>query len=202
MTTNSPARSWEVLLIGGASGVGKTSISYRIAQHFGIGITEIDDLVIAVKHMTTPEQQPILHYWDTQRETRSWSAERLTELTIANGSTMLPALEAVIANHLEAHIPVVMEGDFFHPALAAQAQFLDEPNEGRVRALFVHEPDEAQIIANYLAREPHQPEQIRRARTSLLYGNWLAAEAERVGVPVLPARPWDTVFERALAAIG
>lgn len=30
------------------------------------------------------------------------------------------------------------------------------------------------------------------------YGEWLRAEAERLGVPILPARPWDTVFGRAL----
>ena len=34
---------WQVLLFGGASGVGKTSVSYRLAQHFGVGITEVDD---------------------------------------------------------------------------------------------------------------------------------------------------------------
>jgi len=39
-------RSWDVLLIAGASGVGKTSVSYRIAHHFGVGITEIDDFQI------------------------------------------------------------------------------------------------------------------------------------------------------------
>lgn len=30
------------------------------------------------------------------------------------------------------------------------------------------------------------------------YGEWLRAEAERLGVPILPARPWDSVFGRAL----
>ncbi len=197
-----PNRSWQVLLIGGASGVGKTSISYRIAQHFGVGITEIDDIVVALKRMTTPEQQPILHFWDTHPETRRWSAEQITELAIANGEAMAPALEAVIANHLEGQLPAVLEGDFFVPALAAQSQFLDQPNNGQVRALFIYEPEEAQIVANYLAREPHQGEQARRARVSWLHGNWLQQEAARLGLVALPARPWNTVFERALAALG
>lgn len=30
----SDRRPWDVLLIGGASGVGKTQISYRLAHHF------------------------------------------------------------------------------------------------------------------------------------------------------------------------
>ena len=31
---------WDVLLVGGASGTGKTGVSYRLAQHFSVGITE------------------------------------------------------------------------------------------------------------------------------------------------------------------
>ena len=29
------ARAWRVILLGGASGVGKTSVSYRLAQRYG-----------------------------------------------------------------------------------------------------------------------------------------------------------------------
>ena len=36
-------RRWEVLLLGGASGVGKTQVGYRLAHHFAVGITEVDD---------------------------------------------------------------------------------------------------------------------------------------------------------------
>jgi 2-phosphoglycerate kinase len=32
-------RNWTVLLIGGASGSGKTSVSFRLASHLAIGIT-------------------------------------------------------------------------------------------------------------------------------------------------------------------
>ena len=36
-------RSWQALLLRGASGVGKTSVSYRLARHYGVGLTEVDD---------------------------------------------------------------------------------------------------------------------------------------------------------------
>lgn len=38
MNNDIPGRSWQVLLLGGPSGVGKTSVSYRLAHHFRIGI--------------------------------------------------------------------------------------------------------------------------------------------------------------------
>ena len=53
--------------------------SYRLAQHFGIGITEVDDFQVLLERMTTPEQQPALHFWRTHpapdncRRSRLWS---------------------------------------------------------------------------------------------------------------------------------
>jgi 2-phosphoglycerate kinase len=197
-----PNRSWEVLLIGGASGVGKTSISYRLAQHFGVGITEVDDFQVILERMTTPEQYPGIHYWHTRPENAEITAEEIISHGFILRDELSPALETVIANHLESQTAVVLEGDFILPALVAQSHFLDQPNEARVRALFVYEPDEAQIVANFLSREPHEGEQHFRAHVSWLQNNWLKQEADRLGIPVLPARPWDNVFERALVAIG
>jgi len=185
---------WDVLLIGGASGTGKTSVSYRLAQHFGIGISEVDDLTVLLKRMTTPEQQPILHYWDTHADGMEWTAEQIVELTISVVQVMAPGIEAVITNHLEGNVPLVLEGDYLLPSLATP--------DGSVRGVFLYEPDEAQIVANFLQREPDEGEQTMRARVSWLFGNWLKQEAERAGVIALPARPWDTLFERILAALG
>ncbi len=196
------SRSWEVLLIGGASGTGKTSVSYRIARHFGIGITEIDDFQVVLERMTTPEQQPILHYWDTHPEAMQLPPKEIVKLSVAVAEVMMPAVEAVIANHLEARAPVVLEGDYLLPELAAQPVFTNIISNGRVRAVFLYEPDEAQITANYLQREPEAGDQSFRARVSWLYGEWLRLAAERLGVTVIHARPWETVFERVLEAIG
>src|SRR5687768_7833268 len=200
--TTFPSRNWEVLLIGGASGTGKTSISYRLAQYFGVGITEVDDFQVILEHMTTPEQQPVLHYWRTLPEGVHLTPEEIVTHTLKVCRVMAPAIELVIANHLESHAPIVLEGDFILPELAAQETFRDMPNEGRVRGLFIDESDEAQIVQNYLQREPDQGPQTYRARVSVLYNQWLKQEAESLDVPVIPARPWETIFERILAALG
>ena len=197
-----PARQWQVLLLGGPSGTGKTAVSYRLAQYFGIGITEIDDFQVLLERMTTPEQQPALHFWRTHPAPHLLSATEIMEQGLEVGQAMAPGLEAVIANHLEERTPVVLEGDFLHPALAAQASFAGQPNDGRVRAIFLYEADEQQLLANFLQREPASGPQTTRARVSWLYGQWLKHEAERYGLPVVPARPWDTVFERIIAAVS
>lgn len=198
---SSTARSWEVLLLGGPSGTGKTSVSYRLAQHFAIGITEVDDFQVLLECMTTPEQQPILHYWRTHPETAKLSAETILAQLLAVGQVMAPGLTAVIANHLESNAPVILEGDFILPTLAAQTSFADEVNGGRVRAIFLYEEAESQLLSNFLQREPDSGLQHMRARVSWLYGQWLKAEAQRLGIVALPARPWDNLFERILTAI-
>jgi 2-phosphoglycerate kinase len=201
--SNTPrTRQWQVLLIGGPSGVGKTMVSYRLAHHFGVGITEIDDFQVLLERMTTPEQQPTLHFWRTHPAPEQLSAAEIMEQGLDVGRTMAVGLEAVIANHLESQAPVVLEGDFVHPSLAAQTSFLSQPNDGRVRAVFLYEPDEQQILANYAQREPESGVQAVRARVSWLYGQWLKQEAERYGVPILPVRPWDSILDRIIQAIS
>ena len=184
----------------GASGVGKTSVSYRLARWFGVGITEVDDFQVLLERMTTPEQQPAIHFWRTHPEADQLPADAIMEHALELGRAMTPGLEAVIANHLETSTPMLLEGDFILPALAAQASFAGEANGGRVRAVFLHEPDE-QLAANYLSREPRSGPQLTRARVSWQIGRWLAQEAQRHGLPVVRARPWDTALERVVAAV-
>jgi len=193
-------RHWDVLLIGGASGVGKTSVSYRLARHFGIGITAVDDFQIILEHMTTPVQYPAVHLFRTDPEAffRMDEDEKVAHM-VRYGSVMAEALERVIANHLEDDHPIVLEGDFILPTVAIQDVYAGIPNNGRVQGLFVHE-EEAQIARNYELREGG--EQSGRAQISWRNSEWLRVEAERLGVPTLAARPWETGFERALALLA
>jgi 2-phosphoglycerate kinase len=195
-------RSWEVLLIGGASGTGKTSVAYRLAHHFAVGITAIDDFQVILERMTTPEQQPVLHFWRTHPDPGTLTAEEIMRQGLDVARAMTPALEAVIADHLDTKVPIVLEGDFIAPMLAAQSSFDGESNGGRVRAVFLYEPDEAQILDNLSQREPKAGIQAKRARVSWLQGQWLARECEPINMPALPARPWGTLFERVLEAVG
>ena len=194
-------RDWEILLIGGASGVGKTQVSYRLAQHFGVGITEIDDFQVILERMTTPDQQPVLRLFNADPD--AW--ERMDEEqqlahAISYATVMAEPLTYVIANHLAGGPPIVLEGDFLLPAVAVHDTYDGIPANGRVRAFILYEEDEEQIARNYLAREGEpQPE---RARASWRYSEWLRQEAIRLSIPTLPARPWETMFARAPAVLG
>ncbi len=195
-------RSWDVLLIGGASGTGKTSVAYRLAHHFAVAITAIDDFQVILERMTTPEQQPVLHFWRTHPAPGTLTAEEIMQQGLEVSRAMAPALEAVIGDHLDMKVPIVLEGDFIAPMLAARSSFDGQSNAGRVRAAFLYEPDETQIRDNFSQREPEAGLQAKRARVSWLQGQWLARECGRIGMPALPARPWHTLFSRVLEAVA
>ena len=195
-----PGRSWDVLLIGGASGVGKTSVSYRIAHHFRVGITEIDDFQVLLERMTTPSQYPALHFWPTHPAPETLEPEEVFRRILGIGSELEPGIAAVVKDHLVAHTPVVLEGDFLHPAFLARLQ--RDASGSRVRAIVIDEGDEAQILENFLRREPDAGRQEKRARVSWLYASWLRDEANRAGVTVVTSRPWSTTLERVLEALA
>lgn len=193
-------RSWIVLLLGGASGVGKSRVSHRLARHYEIGITEVDDFQAVLEHMTTPEQYPPLHLWRLHPDEFLRLDDEGKLRHMLNCSRVISeALSYVIANHLESRAPILLEGDFILPALAVRRMYSDIPADGRVRSVFLYEPDEAQLRANFLQREAdNQPV---RARASHRHGKWLRHECERLGVPCVMPRPWNTVLERVIAAV-
>lgn len=189
-----PARAWDVLLIGGASGTGKSTVAHEIARRFAIPVTPVDDIVTALMALTTPEQQPVLHRFWTEPGALDWPAQRIVEHTLEVVRVLMPGIRAVIDDHLGFATPVILEGDYLSPELV-------RADDDRVRAVFIHEPDEAAITANLLAREPDTGPQAKRASVNRWFGDWLRAEAMSRGIPTVDARPWATLVDRVVAGL-
>ena len=183
-----------MLLVGGASGTGKSEVSHPLARRLGVSVLEVDDLVTALKAVTVPEQLPVLHYWDTYPGAHQLPVERIVEVTAAVVALVHSALDAVIADHLDTGTRVVIDGDYLSPSLA-----VSRPG---VRGVILHEPDVDQLVRNYASREPDAGEQRTRAEVSARLGAQLSTQAMTLGVPVVTARPWSTVLDRTATALG
>jgi 2-phosphoglycerate kinase len=200
---------WRVLLIGGGSGVGKTRLARQLAQRFGVSLVLADDIRMAVQRVVTPDQHPALHYFLTQEDVWNQPIEALLAGWIGTAEVVSQALYAVIAHHICVPDvgPIIIEGDGVLPALITQTQFAwCAAKPGDIRAVFLHEADEAVLLANMRARGRgfdmlRKMEQQVLAQGSWLYGDWLRQEAENCGVTTLDARPWETLEARVLSAI-
>ena len=72
-----PASDFVVLLVGGASGAGKTMLGRPLARRLGVNLTEVDDIQIALEAATTERDLPLLHFWRNHLDEHStWSDDR------------------------------------------------------------------------------------------------------------------------------
>jgi len=186
-------RNWDILIIGGASGSGKTSISRPLSQLYGVDLVRVDDFQYLLEAIISPEMIPTLHYWKIEPNWRNESVEWVVERLKGVSQAWTPGLRAVIKNRLEESIPMILEGDFILPELSVP---FDNP---RIKTIFVHEPSREQILQNYFSREGEH--QAHRADISHVFGNWLKENCKKHNIPVVESRPWDNLMERVASEI-
>lgn len=130
--------------------------------------------------------------------------EALTRQHIAAGEVVCRGLEAAILFELRtAHDTLVVDGAWLLPAWVAGLRVPDV--EVQVHAAIIHEPDAAEVKRAMRARTPAPatlPHQRTNAAVSALYGDWLRAEALAHNLPVVAARPRETLQARVAAALG
>lgn len=205
--------TWQVLLIGGSSGTGKSTVAQALAKTLGISHLLVDDLRIAIHAVTTPDQLPALHYFLTVDDITALTDEAFVEGLNGVGQALIPALREVISHHVA--VPAVgrliLEGDGILPEFVNNLALADVNGralmdvETKVRAVFLYEAEEAQLLDNFMARSrgsnrSPSTEQRRYVHAIWQFGRRMKAEAERYDLPVISARPFDTLAQRILAA--
>ena len=117
---------FRVLLIGGNSGAGKTSLARRLGAELGVSVLNADDLRVAAKAVTSLETRPELHY--SPRDASVWGrpVEELVEACIRAGRVMGPPPAQVALNHMTQTDagPVIIEGDCAVPSLEGEIEKL------------------------------------------------------------------------------
>ncbi len=201
------APSWRVLLLGGVSGTGKSIVARELGLRLGLPWLQVDLFRLAFQHSraTLPRGNDDLYlFWDVP-DVWQLPPERLRDGLIGTGVAMTPAIEIAAASQADHAGPAIFEGDGILPALAETPLLRDRVISGQVALAFLVEPDEGVLLENMLARGRGMEtrtaaEQRTEARAKWLFGQWLMAEAERYGLPVLAPRPWATLTARLLAA--
>jgi len=187
-------RNWTVLFIGGASGIGKSSIAYEIARFYGVNVLDVDDVHLSVETVTTKKSFPAIHYWNTGVNWKDVGVDDNVNWLIDVSKEMIPILKELVNRHTEDKLPIIIEGDFIYPEFTIS---FDNPE---VKSIFVNESDINQILHNYLSREGGDLQHYR-AEISIAYGKWIADTCNQNGIRVIESRPWDTVLKRAIKSL-
>jgi 2-phosphoglycerate kinase len=195
-----PERPWQVLLIGGTSGVGKTSVAREVARHFDMPLSQVDGYRLMLERTTSPDAFPALHAYRSRPATHPGDAPALCTAWAEVAHEVSRALEIVVAFHAATGAPLVLEGDTLLPRLATARVLAGVPVVRQIRAVFLHEPGEARLAARLATRgRGYQLLTADARRCELLrnmaYGRWLASEAARAGCAVV--EPEDGVVATA-----
>jgi 2-phosphoglycerate kinase len=189
---------WRVLLLGGTTASGKSTTGRLLATALGIPCLSADSVWRAVLALTTAETHPALHQWP-RPEVVPDDPEHLLKVHIEEAETLTPALEAFINWEMKEGNRFIFQGAWITPELAAR--LCASSNE--VRAVFLDEAEESDIMASMLERSKRSEPDARQlvvARVGWLYGNWLRDGAKKHGLPLVAARPRETLVERIIAA--
>lgn len=205
---------WQVLLIGGSSGTGKTTLAKQIAQTERGSHLLVDDIRMAIQAVTTTTQLPDLHYFLQFDSLDNLSAEDFIEGFARIGGALTPALEAIVSHHLA--VPeagrIIIEGDGILPSSVSAMKLTgidgqEAPKlKDKLRVVFLVEDDENALLDNFVKRDRGFNQAVgetqRRYVNSIWhYGQWIKASASQYNWQVLNIRPFETLQQRILDTI-
>ena len=187
-----------ILLVGGSSNVGKTTVGQDLARA-GYEHVEIDQLR-RLKPSLFPDVDEAFSAPRVSRTRPDTLFAALTEATQA----MAPAITEIVERRLADPSPAIIEGEGIEPRL-----MLRLPRDPRLRPVFVVETDEERLHSTLVNRQSPGAARYRsltpnEQRTVLtinrMYGEWLQAQAADADLPSVPVHPWESLASRVLAA--
>ena len=189
-----------LLLIGGAAGAGKTTTARAVAKTLGAGWLQTDSMWIAMRQALPPgsPDRDALEI-DTHIRSGNSSPDELVTQHMAAAEVICRALPPVLEFELQTHDTLVCDGVWLLPSFAAGLS----PDGIAVRFVLIHEPEAHEVKRAMRSRSTRPATtswQARGAEMSWLFGNHLQSQAIEFGLPVVAARPRETLLHRVLAA--
>lgn len=193
---------WDVLLIGGGGSVGKTYVASRLARRSGGGLLQADDVRLVLQRALPASAEPDLHFF-LNADIRAVPVREALLRQGWIGQFVSDKLEVVIAHHVATRQRLVIEGDSITPDLGTLEDHAGLRTAGRVRAVFVHEPEVERVFQALRSRQRvDSSEETDRSWAAFhhAHGELLAERARELGIAVIPARPWSSLPARVTRA--
>lgn len=186
-----------VILVGGAPGVGKSTVARAIAARWGAASLTVDDVMVAARYLTTEESHPALHPMRVVGGHVNYFSnaplEQLVEDALAQEAAVWPIVERLVASHIANESPVVIDWWLLRPrdvallnnsGVASVWLYLEPAvlweRERRNTSFTAGSADPQQMLANFMHR-------------SLWRNDLIATEAERAGLSLMRLNGTESV---------
>ncbi|MGL4670604.1 MAG: 3H domain-containing protein [Methanobacteriaceae archaeon] len=198
-----------VILIGSASGIGKSTVSLELAKNLGIKhIIETDFIREIVRGIIGPEYAPALHKssfnaYTTIKSQKNFSSmdDLIIEGFNEHSSFVIPAVEKVIQRAVADHDDILIEGVHLVPGLLNLDKFKDDADV----YFFILMADEEAHKERFVKRAM----QIRRGGKQLDYfrenrviHDYLVNEGEINNLPIINNPNVEKTVEKMLSIIN
>jgi 2-phosphoglycerate kinase len=191
----------QLVLVAGSAGAGKSTLARALAHELDAGWLQLDSIWLAMK-VAAGEGTPAQDVLNIDRRMRREDEEDDDVLAahVAASGEGCRALPMVLGLELEAHQRLVVDGAWLLPSFVTNLKLPDT----EVRAVYVVQSTEADVEAALTPRRGGLPLEDRHRlmnRRILQYGAWLADEARAHDLPVVDALPFESLLDRARAAL-
>ena len=198
-----------VILIGSASGIGKSTIAAELARSLNIKhLIESDFIRAVVRGIIGKEYAPALHSssYDAYKHIRNKNRFRSYDELVSAGfdehaSYVIPALEKIIQRAITDYDDIIIEGVHLVPGLINTEQFDDDANI----YFFILSSDEEYHKERFVKRaiEIHRGgKQLDFFKENRIIHDHLLNEAEEYGVTVINSKTVEKTLEKILSHIN
>jgi 2-phosphoglycerate kinase len=190
-----------VFLVAGSAGSGKSTLAKALAHELDAGWLQLDSIWLAMR-VAADGGTPAGDVLDIDRRMRreDEADDDVLAAHVAASGEVCRALPTVLELELEAHERLVVDGAWLLPSFVTELELPDT----EVRSVYVVQRTEADVEAALMPRRGVVPLEDRHRlmnRRIFQYGVWLADQAHAHGLPVVEALPFESLLDRALAAL-
>jgi 2-phosphoglycerate kinase len=163
-----------VILVGGATGTGKSTVATEIAYRLGITrVTSTDFIRQTMRAFFTPEAMPAIHH-------SSFEGEPLIETFVEQSQTVLVGVRASIERALHEGWSIVLEGVHLVPGLLPL-----ELGDAVVGSCILHIDDETAHAQHFFTRDRPVAKYLDRFAEIRRVQDYLVRQAEQTNTPVI-----------------
>jgi len=201
-----------ILLLGGTTGCGKSTIATELAHRLGVVRTQSTDMLREVMRMMIPKRLlPVLHAsafeaWRSLPDRSSGNSdldERIADGYRSQMELLSVPCEAVIQRALRERVSVILEGIHVHPSLM---DLIDRRNDAIIVPIML-----AVLKQNKLKKRLRGRGQLAPQRGSERYiahfdriwalQSFLLSEADRAGIPIISNDDKETTTAQVMNAV-